>query len=113
MSAALAVCDCLRRLLPAFAFDDFDVSVRGEVREPVNLAARPSYLDGVNLRRGAEAEYLARVVRREVAPAARLKAAALHAARLPCDDRADRRRVALRRDELKPEPVSAVAALVA
>src|SRR4051812_31016939 len=83
------VCASLTRLLPAFAFDDFNVGVCGEVREPVNLAARPAYLDRVGLRRRAEPEYLARVVRREVASAARLQAAPTHAARLPCYDRAD------------------------
>src|SRR5215510_9420091 len=101
------------RLHNAFALDDFDVLINRRIGEFVHLTARPFYLDAVDLRRLSGAPNLARVVRRQVAAAAGLQTRTLYAARRPRDDRADRAGVAFRSDELKPEPVVSVPALVA
>src|SRR5581483_4994627 len=102
-----------RTLCDALTFDDLDVSINRQVRELVNFAARPSDFDAVNLRGPADAQDFARVVRGEAAAAARLQATAFHPSRSPHDDRADRAGVALRGDQIQPQPVLPIATLVA
>ena len=51
-------------------------------------------------------------MRSEITAAARLQATARHATRAPNDDRTDGRRVTFGGDELQPQPVVAIAALV-
>src|SRR5690349_23180623 len=90
-------------------FDHLDVLVERYVCEFIDRTAGPTNLDRIDLGGGADAEDLSRIVRRKIAAAARAQTRSLHAAGLPRDHRAHRRRITLRRDEIQPHPVVLVA----
>src|SRR5581483_863892 len=88
----------------AFSFDDADVAIEWWFLNPLDAPARlrPGDLDPVDRRRRADAEHLARIVRREIAAARRFEPRPPGAAERPGDARANR--VAVAADALQRQP---------
>src|SRR6476646_7844449 len=94
-------------------FDHFHILVQRYIGKLIRGSAGPTNLDRIDLCGRADAEDLTRIVRREITATARTQPRSFHAARLPRNHRAYRRRVPLLRYEIEPDPVVFVAALIA
>src|SRR5437588_5530654 len=80
-----------RHSLPPGALDNGDIAVDGKIGEGFHTFARrrPANLQAIYFLRRTDAQHLAGVMRRKIAPAANLQSVAFQIARLPCHFRAD------------------------
>jgi hypothetical protein len=82
------------------------------IGDPIYRAGWPFYFYAINLARRPYPEYLAWIVRSQIAAASVFKAAFLHGANDPGNKRSDPSGITLASDQLQSNPIVSVIALV-
>src|SRR6266404_4392556 len=96
----------------ALPFHNPDVLIYRWIGDAIYRATGPFHFYAINLVRRPYPQYLAWIVRRQIAAASILKAAFLRTANDPGDNRSDRSGITLASDQLQSNPIVPVIALV-